>query len=104
MMAGAGFACPKEEFSITKSIMSQKEYELFTKLSKNMADRAGMGVRHPGQPAVEGISAQPRSRWIISAATSAGLTPEIRLAWPRFMGCTAESFSRASSRRPWMWA
>ena len=34
------------------------------------------------------------------AAISAGETPEIRLAWPRFRGRTSFSFWRASSRRP----
>ena len=46
------------------------------------------------------------SRWvwsqIISAPTSAGETPEMRLACPRFRGRTASSFSRASRRRPCM--
>ena len=41
-----------------------------------------------------------RSRWIISAATSAGETPEIRPACPRFWGRMALSFCRASRRRP----
>ena len=39
-------------------------------------------------------------RYTSSTAMSAGLTPEIRLAWPRFMGRMSESFCRASSRRP----
>ena len=37
---------------------------------------------------------------IISTPISAGETPEMRLAWPRFSGRTALSFSRASRRRP----
>ena len=40
------------------------------------------------------------SSQISSTATSAGLTPEIRPAWPMDMGRMASSFSRASSRRP----
>ena len=36
------------------------------------------------------------------APMSAGETPEMRLAWPRFSGRTAFSFSRASRRSPWM--
>ena len=39
---------------------------------------------------------------IISTPISAGETPEMRLAWPRFSGRTALSFSRASRRRPWI--
>ena len=35
-----------------------------------------------------------------NAATSAGLTPLIRAACPKFSGRTAASFSLASSRRP----
>ena len=50
---------------------------------------------------VPGVS--PASSQIIRAVRcSAGLTPEMRLAWPRSAGRTAESFSRASSRSPWM--
>ena len=37
---------------------------------------------------------------IISTPISAGETPEMRLAWPKFSGRTAFSFSRASRRRP----
>ena len=37
---------------------------------------------------------------IISAAMSAGETPEMRLACPRFSGRISASFSRASRRRP----
>ena len=40
------------------------------------------------------------SSQISSTAISAGLTPEIRPAWPMDMGRMAESFSWASSRRP----
>ena len=40
------------------------------------------------------------SSQIISTAMSAGLTPEIRLAWPRDTGRMASSFCRASSRSP----
>ena len=39
---------------------------------------------------------------IISTPISAGETPDMRLAWPRFSGRTALSFSRASRRRPWI--
>ena len=44
-----------------------------------------------------------RSSAIIKAATSAGETPEIRAAWPRFPGRMASSFCRASRRRPASW-
>ena len=40
------------------------------------------------------------SRAIIRAAISAGETPEILDAWPRFRGRMAVSFCRASSRKP----
>ena len=40
------------------------------------------------------------SSQIINAATSAGDTPEIRAACPKFKGLTAFSFSLASSRKP----
>ena len=41
-------------------------------------------------------------RYTINTATSAGDTPDTRLAWPRFSGRISSSFCRASRRRPWM--
>ena len=42
------------------------------------------------------------SKYTISAAMSAGLTPDTRLACPKFRGRIWASFCRASSRRPCM--
>ena len=47
----------------------------------------------------------PRGQFRLSSqisrtAMSAGLTPEMRLAWPMDMGRISDSFCRASSRRP----
>ena len=39
------------------------------------------------------------SRWAISSATSAGVIPLMRLAWPRLTGRILHSFSHASARR-----
>ena len=44
------------------------------------------------------------SRQIINAVKSAGLTPEMRLACPKFRGRMAFSFSRASRRSPSKWS
>ena len=57
-----------------------------------------VGSFHGSSPVGSWVSS--RSKWIIRAATSAGDTPEIRLAWPRLRGRRLASFCRASSRRP----
>ena len=80
---------------------TDKAYEL--------ADQNGQKFSHGNPPyrvarqcAALTLQSYPRWDWsqIISAPMSAGDTPEMRLACPRFRGRTALSFSRASKRSP----
>ena len=74
-----------------------------------LADQNGQKFSHGNPPyrvarqcAALTLQSYPRWDWsqIISAPMSAGDTPEMRLACPRFRGRTALSFSRASKRSP----
>ncbi len=76
-------------------------------LSELLGDRAHpetAGALKPAIPQVAGETpreaADPRLRWTSRMAIAAGVTPEMRAAWPRESGRISLSFWRTSLERP----
>ena len=62
---------------------------------------AGSGKKGFKRPPLHGYPSRERFfRWISRQVSAAGVTPEMRPAWPRVRGRTAQSFSTISADRP----